>query len=93
MRAVMDAGFTRDNDLCIINKMQCHHQVLFLSNVLDAGGRSLDKKYMIRRNVDKTWSSLLFPTEKPPQKHIRKWQEVLTALAQQGRMQTRIGLH
>jgi hypothetical protein len=87
MIVVMDTGFTREDNLCIINRMQCHQQVLFLSNVLDSGGRSLDRKYMNRRNVDKTWSSLLFPTEKPPQKHIRKWQEVLTALAQQGRMQ------
>jgi hypothetical protein len=73
MRAVMDAGFTRDNNLGIINRMQCHQQVLFLSDVLDADGRSLDRKYMNRHDVDKTWSSLLFPTEKPPQKHIRKW--------------------
>jgi hypothetical protein len=33
----------RDDDLWMLNRVRKHHQVLFLSNILGAGGESLDK--------------------------------------------------
>ena len=34
MRAILEAGFTNDEELAIINRFRCHQQVLFLSDVL-----------------------------------------------------------
>ncbi len=46
MQAVMEAGYNREEELRILNWYRCHQQVLHLSDVLDFGGRALDKKYM-----------------------------------------------
>jgi hypothetical protein len=36
----------RGNDLWTLNRVRKHQQVLFLSNILGAGGESLDKHYL-----------------------------------------------
>ncbi len=65
--------------------------MIHVSDVLDAGGRCLDKKYLSRRQDKETWSTLIFPIEKPPQGHLQLWREVLLAIAPQGQLQNKIG--
>jgi hypothetical protein len=80
MRAVIEVGYRRPEELEIINCFQCHQQVIHVSDVLDTGGRCLDKKYLSCRQDEETWSTLNFPMEKPPQRHLRLWREVLLAI-------------
>jgi hypothetical protein len=90
MQAVMEASVTNLIELAKLNKHRCHQQVLYVSDVLDAGGKCLDKRYLNRRCEEENWSSLIFPTEKPPHGHILLWQQVLYAVAPRGRVQTRV---
>ena len=39
----------RDDDLLILNRARKHQQVLFLSDILGAGGELLDKQYLQKR--------------------------------------------
>lgn len=72
-------------DLVRLNRVRLHQQVLFLSDVLDAGGRALDRKYLVRRTASETWSSLTFPRELPSNKDFRTWRETLLQLRPGGR--------
>jgi hypothetical protein len=53
----------RDNDLRMLNKVRKHQQVLFLSDILGAGGESLDKRYLQKRREIDCWSMMKFPRE------------------------------
>ena len=46
MQAVEEAGFTTAKEKEIINRFQCHQEVVHLSDVFDAGGQCLDKRYL-----------------------------------------------
>jgi hypothetical protein len=91
IQAAMEAGVTNTIELVKLNKYRCHQQVLYVSDILDAGGKCLDKRYLTRRQEEEYWSNLIFPTEKPPQGHISLWHQVLYAVAPRGRVQTRVG--
>ena len=70
MQLFVQAGFNKE-DLLRLNRVRVHQQVLFLSCVLVASGKSLDKKYMTKRKPEKKWSTLSFPKEKPPNKEFQ----------------------
>jgi hypothetical protein len=91
MQAAIEAGIKDPSELKKLNKYQCHQQVLYVSDVLDAGGKCLNKQYLSRRCKEENWSRVIFPTEKPPQGHILLWHQVLYAVAPRGRVQTRVG--
>jgi hypothetical protein len=91
MQAAMEAGITNSIELANLNKYCCDQQVLHVSDVLDAGGKCLDKRYLNRCCKEENWSSLIFPTEKLPQGHILLWRQVLYAVVPRGRVQTRVG--
>ena len=59
MQLFVRAGFNKE-DLLILNRVRVHQQVLFLSCVLGASGKSLDKKYMTKRKTVGKWSTLRF---------------------------------
>ncbi len=65
MQATMEAGVTDPNKQRIPNQFRCHQQVLYVSDVLDAGGKCLDKKYLDHWKPDELWLTLVFPQEKP----------------------------
>jgi hypothetical protein len=65
MQVAREARVTDPRELVILNRFWCHQQVLFLSDVLDAGGWRLDKKYLNRCQDHEVWSTLIFPLEKP----------------------------
>ena len=71
-----EVGFETE-DLIILNRVRIHQQVVFLSDVMDAGGRKLDKKYLTKRSQGENWSTLRFPVERPPRAHFSKWKEAL----------------
>ncbi|HSN22990.1 MAG TPA: hypothetical protein VLS45_02270, partial [Methylomicrobium sp.] len=46
------------SDQVRLNRVRCHQQVLFLSEVLSASGCSLDDRYLRPREADEEWSTL-----------------------------------
>ena len=91
MQAVRESGITHQEEWAAINRFRCHQQVLFLSDILDAGGKSIDKKYLSPREDHEVWSTLIFPLERPPRRHTALWRSVIYALAPRGRIQNRLG--
>jgi len=66
MRAVEDLECLEKKEVERINRVRIHQQVLYLSDILDAGGKGIDKRYLVRREQDEQWSTLIFPKENPP---------------------------
>jgi hypothetical protein len=91
MKTVIKAGVTNLEELVEINRFRCHQQVLFMSNILDAGGKCLDKKYLKQQQDKESWSTLIFPIKNPPRKHERLWEQVLYSLALQHRANQSVG--
>jgi hypothetical protein len=91
MQAVGESGVTDPGEWAIINRFHCHQQILFLSDVLDAGGKCVDKKYLDLRKDHEVWSTIIFPLEKPPRRNIALWQAVVYSLAPRGRVQNCVG--
>jgi hypothetical protein len=91
MQAVIEAGVTNSEELVKINRYRCHQQVLFVSDILDAVGKCLNKKYPKQRQDNESWSSLIFPIKKPRRRHGTLWEQVLFTLAPQSRASQRVG--
>jgi hypothetical protein len=75
MQAGEEASFTSEKEKEIINCFRCYQEVVHLSDVLDAGGQCIDKKYLGQQQPGQKWPTLIFPVENPPQGHLRIWQE------------------
>ncbi len=90
MKVFVEYEFT-NNELLRPNQVRCNQQVIFYSNVFDAGGSALDRRYLERRPPGATWSTLIFPQESPPAKDYRLWQQALCLIASRGRPQQRLG--
>ncbi len=84
MKRFLAMGFPRA-DLVCLNRVRLAQQVLFVSDVLDAGGRALDRKYLVRRPQGAKWSTLCFPREIPSSKDFRLWRHALLQLRPGGR--------
>ena len=67
-------------ELARLNRVRLHQQVLFVSDVMDAGGRAVDPRYLIKRAEGACWSSFRFPAQKVPNKDIRLWRKALQQL-------------
>jgi hypothetical protein len=52
MQAAMEAGITNPIKLIKLNKYWCHQQVLYVSDILDAGGKCLNKRYLTRHRKE-----------------------------------------
>ena len=89
--ALLEAkGFTED-ELGRLNRVRLHQQVLFLSCVLGASGKMLDRKYLKKRKDEELWSAVKFPVEKPPNKDFELWKTALRALVPVGGVQDKLG--
>jgi hypothetical protein len=73
MRAVEEAGITNPKELCRINRTRIHQQVLYVSDVLEANGKTIDNKYMTKRPPEDSWSRLNFPNKNPPPGDFDLW--------------------
>ncbi len=51
----------------------------------------LNKKYLNCQWSNKIWSTLVFSLEKPPNKHLQLWHQILYSIAPQGWLQNWIG--
>ncbi len=75
------AEFIRMNyhtySLCKLNRVRLHQQVIFLSDVMDASGRGIERKYLKARPWNEQWSSLIFPKERPSDSNFRLWNEAI----------------
>ena len=91
MQAVREAEIATPYEWDAINCFRCHQQVLFLSDIFDAGGRSVDKKYLNLRGDSEVWSTCIFPVERPPHRHLALWRRVIYSLAPRGRAQNKVG--
>ena len=63
-----------------LNRVRIHYQVLFLSDILGASGKHLDKKYLAPKDPAEKWSKFNFPRERPPMRGIRLWWRMLRQL-------------
>ena len=66
------AGFGK-NKSERLKKVRIHQQVLFLSCVLGASGKSLDAKYLRKRELDENLSKVKLSTERLPNKDFSLW--------------------
>ncbi len=57
MKKFVGMGFL-PKELTRLNRVRLAQQVLFVLDVLDAGGRALDRKYLVRRPHQDKWSTL-----------------------------------
>ncbi len=65
-------GYTTD-ELAILNRVRKHQQVLFLSDILEAGGGSVDKCYLQKRRPGEHWSSMKFPRKEVTAPDMELW--------------------
>lgn len=87
----MEAGFSDEEELRKLNRFRCHQQVLYLSDILEANGKTLNKRYLRKRQSNEYWSSILFPNENPPNRHLGSWRSALDALVPRGRLESWVG--
>ena len=67
-------------ELIRLNRVRLHQQAIFISDVMDAGGRALDQRYLKKREDGETWSAYQFPKQEVSRKDIRLWREALHQL-------------
>ena len=72
-------NFTPD-DLLQLNRVRLHQEVLFISDVMDARGTIIDKRYDLRRPDLEHWSTYKFPRQRPPNKDFRFWRRAIYQL-------------
>jgi hypothetical protein len=70
MQATMEARVTDPNNQRILNQFHSHQQVLYVCDVLDMGGKCLDKIYLDRWKPYKLWSTLLLDATVPSSQKI-----------------------
>ncbi len=79
------------NVLLRLNRVQCHQQVLFWSDVMDTGGMVIDARYLTKRRREEKWSRLIFPLEEPPRWDFTLWASAISEIAHEGRWRRRLG--
>jgi hypothetical protein len=65
------------NNLQRLNRVQLHQEVLFLSDIMDASGQTLDRTYLRPKPRDEACSSLSFPIKQPPARDFKLWRETI----------------
>jgi hypothetical protein len=83
-------GYTAD-ELAILNQVQKHQQVLFLSDILGAGGGLVDKCYLHKRWTGKHWSSMKFPRKEVTAPEMELWCCAITQVVSHGPAQASLG--
>jgi hypothetical protein len=76
MARIIIVGY-RDDDLRMLNRVRRHQQVLFLSDILGAGGELLDKQYLQKRWETDRWSTMKFPWEIVTEVEMQLWRTAI----------------
>ena len=90
MKEFIRAGYS-STQLVRLNRVRKFQQVVFLSCVLGASGKQLEKRYLLRRPAGCKWSTLDFPVEKPPRKDFRLWADALRQIVPECGIPDRLG--
>jgi hypothetical protein len=90
MVRLITIGYGGD-DLQTLNRVRKHQQVLFLSNILGAGGESLDKHYLRKWRGTERWSTMKFPQEVVTEVGMHLWLTAITQVAAAGPARNRLG--
>ena len=80
------ANLCTPEQLTRLNRVRLHQQVLFGSDIIDAGGRCIDKKYLWECPTNESWSTIRFPKEIPPNRDFAFWRKMLPHPRGQGRL-------
>ena len=88
MQAFIDEGY-KDDELRRLNRVRIHQQALFLSDVLNANGRSIDLKYTEER-IGTPWSSYKFPTVCPSEADFELWRSAIFGVSPASRPRLRV---
>jgi hypothetical protein len=83
-------GYTA-NELVILNRVRKHQQVLFLLDILGAGGGSVDKRYLQKRRAVEYWSSMKFPREEVTVPEMELWSRAIAQVVSHGPVQASLG--
>jgi hypothetical protein len=84
------AGYS-GNILPRLNRVWCHQQVLFWSDVMNAGGMVINARYLTKRRRGEKWSRLIFPLEEPPRWDFTLWASTISKIAHEGQWRCRLG--
>ena len=79
------------HDLRRLNRVWIYYQVLFLSDILGASGKYLDKKYLEPKDPEERWSRFNFPRERPPARDFKLWREAVRQLVPSVGVPDRLG--
>ena len=74
-----------------LNRVRIYMQVLFLSDVLGASGKNLDRQYLVKRRLGERWSRANFPNERPPQRDFNLWARTICQLVPSTGIPDRLG--
>ncbi len=64
--------------------MQKHQQVLFLLDVLGAGGGSVDKRYLQKHRAGERWSLMKFPHKEVTVSKMELWCQAIAQVVSHG---------
>jgi hypothetical protein len=92
MLVLKETGYLRE-ELVRLNRVRCHQQAIFYSDIFDSRGRSFDRCYRTRHPEGETWSSLIFPVERPPARDFQLWRLALEDIAPRGVPRRWLGSH
>jgi len=59
------------DELVRLNWVRLHQQAIFRSDIMDASGRAIDKKYLKEQPIGERWSTIKFPNERPPPRDFK----------------------
>jgi hypothetical protein len=90
MKVLVARGY-RDAELIALNQVRCYQQVIFLSDILDSGGRAINIKYARRCPRDKSWSTVIFPQERLSAQDFCLWEQAMAELDIGVRNNLRVG--
>jgi hypothetical protein len=79
MPLLVQLGYTA-MELLQLNWVRVHQEVLFLSDVMDARGTVINKRYEQMRTNGEKWSRFSFPWHSPPKKDFWLWRPALLQL-------------
>ncbi len=90
MSRFITMGYTTA-ELLILNRVQKHQQVLFLSDIIGARGGSADKRYLTKQPQGEQWSLMKFPQEVIIEPEIRLWHRAITQVVAHGPARCSLG--
>ena len=80
------------NELAILNRVRNYQQVLFLLDVLGAGGGSVDKRYLQKRRAGERCSSMRLPCKEVTAPEIDLWCRAIAQVVAHGPAQASLGV-